>query len=158
VPIYPPVPDPNALLTLDELDFFGIGPSRAPTGSDDNDDDDDEEEVNDDEEMEDDELLARPFLLPCVFSLFGALMLKGEKIVIYIIFYFCSVLWSRVVRVMVVVCTRTFLYVACKTFMDLNLIYVSIYVCMVEYYSYLSMYNYVVIFVVEPCCFLYGVI
>jgi hypothetical protein len=54
VPVYPPVADPYALLTLAELAAFSVGPSYAPTGSDD-DNDDDDEEANDDEETEDDE-------------------------------------------------------------------------------------------------------
>jgi hypothetical protein len=49
VPIFPPVPDPYASLTLAELAAFGIGPACV------SDDDDEEEEANDDEEMEDDE-------------------------------------------------------------------------------------------------------
>jgi hypothetical protein len=54
VPVYPPIADPYASLTLAELAAFGVGPSYAPAGSDD-DDDDDEEAANDEEEMEDDE-------------------------------------------------------------------------------------------------------
>jgi hypothetical protein len=52
VPVYPPIADPYASLTLAELAAFGVGPSYAPAGSD---DDDDEEAANDEEEMEDDE-------------------------------------------------------------------------------------------------------
>jgi hypothetical protein len=50
VPIYPPVGDPYASLTLADLATFGIGPACAP-----DDDDDDDEATNDDKEMEDDE-------------------------------------------------------------------------------------------------------
>jgi hypothetical protein len=57
-PVYPPVLDPYASLTPNELAAFGIGPSHAPAGNDD-DDDGDEEEANDDEETEDDEQLAQ---------------------------------------------------------------------------------------------------
>jgi hypothetical protein len=52
MPIYPPVANPYASLTPTELAAFGVGPSYAPTGS--NDDDEDEEATNDDEETEDD--------------------------------------------------------------------------------------------------------
>jgi hypothetical protein len=52
VRIFPPVPNPYALLTPAELAAFGIGPTRV---DDDDDDDDDKEEANDDMEMEDDE-------------------------------------------------------------------------------------------------------
>jgi hypothetical protein len=54
-PIYPPVPDPYASLTLAELAAFGISPSHAPTVGGYGYNDDDEEEANDDEETEDDE-------------------------------------------------------------------------------------------------------
>jgi hypothetical protein len=47
VPVFPPIPNPYASLTLAELSTFGIGPSRAPAGYD---DDDDEEEAGDDDE------------------------------------------------------------------------------------------------------------
>jgi hypothetical protein len=53
VPVYPPVVDPYASLTAVELAAFGVGPSYAPTGSDD--EDEDEEVTNDDEETGDDE-------------------------------------------------------------------------------------------------------
>jgi hypothetical protein len=53
-PIYPPVPNPYALLTPSELAAFGIGPSHAPAGNDDY-DDGDEEVANNDEEMETEE-------------------------------------------------------------------------------------------------------
>jgi hypothetical protein len=56
-PVYPPVPNPYASLTLAELVTFGVGFSHAPTaGSDDDDGDDgDEEATNDDKETKDDE-------------------------------------------------------------------------------------------------------
>jgi hypothetical protein len=54
--VYPPVPEPYALLTPAELATFGIGPSPAPIDSDndaDDDDEEEEEEANDDEKTED---------------------------------------------------------------------------------------------------------
>jgi hypothetical protein len=53
VPIYRPISDPYASLTPAELATFCIGPSDAPTGSDD--DDDDQAVAISDEEMEEDE-------------------------------------------------------------------------------------------------------
>jgi hypothetical protein len=65
VPVYPPITDPYASPTPTEFFAFGVGPSYAPTGSDDDDEDDeiandeeeteDEEETKDDKEIEDDE-------------------------------------------------------------------------------------------------------
>jgi hypothetical protein len=47
VPIFPPIPDPYASLTLAELAAFGIGLAHVS-------DDDNEEQASDDEETEDD--------------------------------------------------------------------------------------------------------
>jgi hypothetical protein len=49
IPVFPPVPDPYASLTLVELAAFGIGPARVF------DDDVDDKQADDDEEMKDDE-------------------------------------------------------------------------------------------------------
>jgi hypothetical protein len=61
-----------------------MGVSHAPpTGIDDDGDDDKEEATNDDEETEDDyDLMEQPHLSLWIFSLFGVLMPKVEKIVI----------------------------------------------------------------------------
>jgi hypothetical protein len=53
MPIFPPVPDPYASLTLVELAAFGIGPSRGLAAYDD--DNVEEEAAADDDETEDDE-------------------------------------------------------------------------------------------------------